>query len=152
MNDKPEILKKILSLEGRWVANANMRMGGQEYNFKYTMDFKKVSDGNGLIMEESGDIPPVASLRGTNVIGFDPYTGLLNWFSVDNLGTTHNHTAEKLNGNKLQLLHESQKDKKPFKEVIDVTFLDENSFQVRLIGTLGGETETELFGTFIRKK
>jgi hypothetical protein len=147
----PEILKRVLTLEGKWEAKASMQMGGKSYNFEYTMHFRKTADGNGLYMDEKATIPEIGKLVGGNVIGFDPYGQKLHWFSVDNFGTTHGHIGELVDKDHVRLLHESQRDGKPYREVIDFQWKSSKEIYVRLLGTLDGQTEEVLEGTFIRK-
>lgn len=116
---QPEILKRVLSLEGNWEAKASMQMGGKSYSFRYSMRFRKMADGNGLYMDETASIPDVGKLVGGNIIGFDPYEQKLHWFSVDNLGTTHDHIGELVDKDRLRLVHESQREGKAYREEID---------------------------------
>lgn len=146
----PEVLKKVLSLEGTWEADATLKMGKDTFNFKYKLDFKKLPSGQGLLLDESGDIQGVGPLLGTTLIGFDPHGGKLHWFSVDNFGTTHDHIGELVADNHLRLKHESQKEGKEFKEVIDFVWNSENEMETKLIAMLGEEAEEELTGTFIK--
>lgn len=147
----PEILKKVLLLEGKWEAKASMRLGETSYAFPYFMHFRRTADGNGLYMDENATIPDVGTLRGANIIGFDPYEQKLHWFSVDNFGTTHDHVGELVEKDHLRLIHESLREGKTFREEIDVVWHTPEEVHVKLIGTLDGHTEEILEGTFTRK-
>jgi hypothetical protein len=147
----PEILKRVLSLEGKWEAKGYMQMGGKSYSFRYFMHYRKTADGNGLYMDENATIPGVGKLIGGNIIGFDPFEQKLHWFSVDNLGTTHDHIGELIDKNHLRLIHESQREGKTYREEIDFVWKSPKEVYVKLIGTLDGKTEEVLEGTFVRK-
>lgn len=147
----PEILKAVLRLEGKWEANASGQLGGKTYTFKYHMDFRKTASGSGLLMYETANIPDVGKLDGTNLIGYDPYDGKLHWFSVDNLGTTHDHTGELLSKDHIRLIHESSREGKPYREQFDIEFISADRVKMKLVGTLGGNVEEVLEGTFVRK-
>lgn len=147
----PQILEKALSLEGVWEADATLKMGGQTINFKYRFEFKKIVQGQGLYVEEGGDVPGVGVLSGATLVGFDPHGGKLHWFSIDNLGTTHDHIGELVNENHLRLTHQSQKEGKDFSETIDFIWKSPTEITAKLIATVGEETEEELTGTFIKK-
>ncbi len=151
MDILPEILNKVLTLEGKWEAKAHMQMGDKSYNFKYFMNFRKIADGNGLYMEENAEIPGVMRLDGGNIIGYDPFDGKLHWFSVDNLGTTHDHIAELVEENHIQLIHESEREGKKFRENIDIKWISDKEVFIKLVATLNDNVEYILEGTFIRK-
>ncbi len=147
----PEILKAVLRLEGKWEANASGQLGGKTHTFKYNMHFRKTASGSGLLIYETANIPDVGKLDGTNLIGYDPYDGKLHWFSVDNLGTTYDHTGELLSKDHIRLIHESSREGKPYREQIDFEFIGANKLKVKLVGTLGGNVEEVLEGTFVRR-
>jgi len=148
--EPPEILKTAMKLEGKWQANATLAMGDQKHSFAYTMDFRKTADGSGLTMDEHAEVAALGVLRGANLIGFDPYEGRLHWFSVDNFGTTHDHTGQLVAPAHLRLTHESEREGKPFREVIDFVWRAADRIDARLVATLGGEVVETLEGTFIR--
>jgi len=147
----PKILNRVLSLEGTWEAEATMQMGGNSDSFPYSLRFWKMADGNGLYMDETATIPEVGTLVGGNIIGFDPHEQKLHWFSVDNFGTSHDHVGELLGKDHLRLIHESQREGKVFREEIDLIWKTPKEIHVRLVGTLDGQTEETLEGTFVRK-
>lgn len=147
----PEILKRVLSLEGKWEGKATMQMGGKTYNFQYFMHYRKTADDNGLYMDEHATIPDVGRLIGGNIIGFDPYEQKLHWFSVDNFGTTHDHIGELIDKDHLRLIHESQREGKTYREEIDFEWKSPKQLHAKLIGTLNGQIEEILEGTLVRK-
>lgn len=147
----PEILKAALRLEGKWEANASLQVGGKTYAFKYSMDFRKTASGSGLFMYEAANIPGIGKLDGANLIGYDPYDGKLHWFSVDNLGTTHDHTGQLLSKDHIRLIHESSREGKPYREQVDFEFISANRVKAKLVATLGGNVEEVLEGTFVRR-
>jgi hypothetical protein len=147
----PEILKRVLTLEGKWEAKVSMQIGGRSYSFRYFMHYRKTADGNGLYMDESATIPDVGKLIGGNIIGYDPYDKKLHWFSVDNFGTTHDHIGQLVDNDHLRLVHESQREGKIYKEEIDFLWKSPKQLHVKLVGTLDGQIEETLEGTFVRK-
>lgn len=147
----PEILKRVLSLEGKWEGKATMQIGGKTYHFQYFMHFRKMADGNGLYMDEHATIPDVGKLFVGNIIGFDPFEQKLHWFSADNFGTTHDHIGKLIDKNHLRLVHESQREGKTYREEIDFVWKSPKEIYAKLIGTLDGQTEEILEGTLVRK-
>lgn len=150
-DETPQILKQVFSLEGNWESNATLKMGADIFNFIYNFQFKKLFNGQGLMLEERGEIPGVGKLEAANIIGFNPYDEKLHWFTVDNMGTTHDHIGELVTPTHLKLSHKSEKEEKEFIESIDIKWVNDNEFRAELVATLGGEIEEELTGTFHRK-
>ena len=146
----PEVLKKVLTLVGKWEGEAKLKMGAQEFNFLYKVDFRSLPHGQGLYMEETGDIPDLGQLIGTNLIGFDPIEGKLHWFSVDNLGTTHDHIGELRDSNHLVLVHQSKRDGKNFLETTDILWKKPEGISINLKATLDGEVEEEISVDFMK--
>lgn len=148
----PEVMKLIYRFDGTWFSpTAEMKMGRKTYKFAYTVAFRKISDGAGMFMEEKGDIPGLGNLRGSNLIGFDPFEGKVHWFSVDNLGTTHDHIAEAIDKNHLRLTHTSSREGKTYKEVIDLTFKSSDRVEFSQVATLDGKPDSEISGSFKKK-
>jgi hypothetical protein len=149
-NEMPDVLRKALSLEGEWEADATLNLGGQVLNFKYRMSYRRLNHTPSLYMQEEGEIPGIGTLIGVNLIGYDPYGEKLHWFTVDNFGTTHDHICELLAEDHMQLIHASEKEGKRFREITDLFWRSADEVAARLVATLGGEVEEELEGTFVR--
>ncbi len=148
--DAPEVLQAVMKLEGRWQADAELVLGGERHRFIYTLDFSKTASGSGLLLDEHAVVQGVGELKGTSVIGFDPYEGRLHWFSVDNFGTAHNHVGELVGPGHVRLVHESRREGKPFREQIDLQWLAADRVEGRLVATLAGDVVETLAGTFTR--
>jgi hypothetical protein len=146
----PEIVMTAMKLEGSWRADATLALGEQTHSFVYTLNFRKTAGGSGLIMDEHAEVKDLGLLRGSNLIGFDPHDGRLHWFSVDNFGTTHDHIGELVGPGHLRLIHQSQREGKPFREEIDFVWRAADRIDARLVATLGGETVETLEGRFKR--
>lgn len=147
---EPEILKKVLALEGEWAAKMSGQLVDSSYTFDYYMNFRKAAGGHTLTMEEIADIPGVGTLQGGNLIGYDVLDGKLHWLTVDNLSTTHDHIAELLEKDHLRLVHESKRNEKPFREEIDFQWKSNNEVWMKLTGMLDGRVEELLEGRFLR--
>jgi hypothetical protein len=85
-------LKMLLQFNGYWKTNAaTMQTSGKGYKFAYYADFKPAADNNGIVMHEWAIIPGMGKLDGENLAGVNMYDGKIHWFSVDNMGTAHEH-------------------------------------------------------------
>lgn len=151
MAAKPSSLQKLFNLEGSWVAQATLEAEGKKLHFPYYMDYKKTANGSGLTMTERAAIPGIAKLEGTNLIGFDPNDEKIHWYSVDNLGTTHEHIGDFTSDNHFYMEHNGTRDGKNYVEKIDMEWRDKNTVWIKLVGLLDGAVVEKLEGTFKRK-
>lgn len=49
-------------------------------------------------MDESGKNSELGTLRGADLVGYDPHDSTIHWFSIDNLGTAHDDVAVRDDG------------------------------------------------------
>lgn len=147
----PEILKCAMRFEGKWESNVTMLMDGKTSKFKYAVKCRKIADGQGLYMDEDANIPGMGRLIGSDLIGYDPFEGKLHLYSVDNQGTTHDHIGELISPDHLRIVHESMRDGKPFKEVLDFEWKSSKSMGFALEATLDGKSFQSITGVFSRK-
>ena len=147
----PLPVQQILRWEGRWKGPATLQLDGKTYKSTYFADFKKTADGNGLYMNESCDVPGIGKMNGANLVGFDPNDGKIHWYSVDNMGTTHEHVGQFTNDNDFYMEHKSHQKGKQYVEKIQVNFKDKNTLLLTVIGTLDGNVQETIEATFTRE-
>jgi len=146
-------LKMLLQLKGYWTTNAaTMQTDGKEYKFAYYADFKTTSDNNGIVMHEWATIPGMGKLDGTNLAGINMYDGKVHWFSVDNMGTTHEHIGEFTNSKHFSMTYKGPQEGKAYVETLTMDFTDANTLQLKQVGTLDGKEAVLITGTFHRTK
>lgn len=143
-------LARLMTLEGRWVGQCQAVMGGKTYSLEYHADFHRTKDGSGLQMTEWFDSSDLGAFRGENLIGFDPITKKIRWFSVDNLGTTHEHVGDWTSPTRFSMEHRGVREGKKEVETVSMDLRGENLF-VHIVATLGGKKGQELSGTFRRE-
>lgn len=145
-------LKRLLQLNGYWQApDAVLHVSDKEFKFVYSADFKKTADNNGLTMNEWGNIPRMGQLNGANLIGIDPYDGKVHWYSVDNMGTTHEHIGEFTDDNHFTMMHKSIREGKEYIETITFVLSGADKMDFKLVATLDGKEQEAITGTFRRK-
>ena len=145
-------LNWLLSLEGRWQANdATMQAGNDVVKFTYISEFKKAASNNGITMHEWGTIPGMGNLEGQNLAGVDPYDGKIHWYTVDNVGDTHEHIGSFSDSKHFMMMHKSMRDGKEFIETIEMEFISANKLNLKIVATLGGAEQQIIKGTFIRE-
>jgi len=146
-------LKMLLQFQGFWETNAaTLQMDGKEQHFAYTADFKTTADNNGFTMIEKANIPGMGKLYGANLAGVSPNDGKIHWFSVDNLGTTHEHTGLFTDSRHFSMTHTGLQNGKEYLETISVTFDGKGLMHMKETATLDGKTLLVITGTFHRRK
>jgi hypothetical protein len=146
-------LKMLQQFKGYWETGAaTMKTGGKEYQFAYYADFKAASDDNGIVMHEWANIPGVGKLDGNNLAGINRYDGKIHWFSVDNMGTAHEHIGEFTDDKHFTMVHKSMQGGKEFVETLALEFTSPNELSLKQVATLDGEEVVVITGTFHRKK
>ena len=145
-------LNSLLQLKGYWEARgATLQTNNKQYTFTYYTDFKTTADNNGLVMNEWGNIPGIGKLNGTNLIGINPYDGKVHWYSVDNMGTTHEHIGEFADNKHFSMVHKGIRDGKEYIETITLTLTGADKLDFILTATLDSKEEEKITGTFQRK-
>ena len=145
-------LKRLLQLDGNWQAPATILLkDGKKQAFTYYADFKKTADDNGLTMNEWADIPGIGKLVGANLVGIDPSDEKIHWFSVDNMGTTHEHIGEFTDGQHFKMVYKGNREGKEYIETLTLTLNDPDNMDFNLSATLDGKGEAMISGTFQRK-
>jgi hypothetical protein len=144
-------VQQILRWEGHWEGLATLHVNDKTYKSMYYADFKKTADNNGLYMNERVNIPGVGKLIGANLIGFNPNDGKIHWFSVDNMGTAHEHIGQFTNDNDFYMEHSSMQQGKQYIEKINVNITGLNTIWAKLVATLDGNVQQAFEVTFTRK-
>jgi len=146
-------LKMLLQFKGLWETGAAvMKAGGKEYRFAYYADFKTASADNAIVMHEWADIPGAGKLDGNNLAGVCMQDGKIHWYSVDNMGTTHEHVGEFADQHHFTMVHKSMQEGKEFVETLEMEFAEPDVLILKETATLGGEEAVLITGTFHRKK
>jgi len=147
---QPAPLRFILDLQGKWESTASMQLEDNTYSFQYFADFRPTADGDAVLMLESADISGVGKLRGANLIGFNPYDGKIHWYSVDNMGTTHEHIGDLSSENEFRMIHSSMQNGKSYQEDIGMKRINKNELVLKVVATLDGKIVETINGTFKR--
>lgn len=146
-------LKALLQLKGYWQTNAaTMQTGGKEYKFAYYADFKTTADNNGIVMHEWATIPGMGNLDGENLAGINMYDGKIHWFSVDNMGTAHEHVGSFTDAKHFSMQYKGTQKGKEYVETLEIELPDANTLNLKQVATSGGEQAALITGTFHRKK
>jgi hypothetical protein len=146
-------LKLLLQFDGLWETDgAVMKTAGKEYTFAYYADFKTASDQNAIVMHEWANIPGIGKLDGNNLAGVSAADGKIHWYSVDNMGTAHEHVGEFSDATHYSMTHKSMQEGKEFVETLEMEFEKPDVLSLKQTVTLGGEETMVITGTFHHKK
>jgi len=151
-SNNTEQLKYLLALHGNWESPVTITMGGKQLKATYYADFSKTADDNGIILKERVDIPGVGKSIATDLAGVDPYDGKVHWYTVDNMGTTHEHIGYWSDPQHFSMTHNGIRDGKPYMEVITIEVKNKDELAVKQINTTDGQVEAIIEGNFHRRK
>ena len=136
--------------KGQWTGDATVTVGENPFSVVYHLQFKNSASGSALTMDEWFNSTDLGDFRGANLIGFNPVDGLIHWFSVDNMGTTHDHAGSWINPTHFRMQHQSDQGGQQYIEVIDCRFIAPNKLEVKLTATLNGQVVQTVEGTLQR--
>lgn len=148
----PEAVQRMMRFTGHWETNeAKVTMGGQHFTMPYSADFKPVNNGTGMMMQEAATIPGVGELKGMNLFGWDPNLELVHIYSIDNLGTCHDHIGYWISENELFVEYQGVQEGKIYVEQLLITLVDGNHLKLHQTSELNGVMNELIDGTFVRK-
>ncbi|MBK7381803.1 MAG: DUF1579 family protein [Flavobacteriales bacterium] len=150
--EQPEAVQRLLRFAGRWETNAvKFVMGDQHFTTAYSADFSTVNNGTGLMMEEATTIPGVGDMKGMSLFGWDPNLEQVHLYSIDNLGTCHDHAGYWTSEQELFLEYQGVQEGKVYVEQIWITLVDAKHMKLKVMGALNGVPSEQIEGTFTRK-
>jgi hypothetical protein len=149
--EMPAGVKNLMKFLGYWEANATLTLEGKTYKVLYWFNCKQTADGNGIYADEGFSNPELGTMKGANLVGFDPFDAKIKWFSIDNMGTTHEHVGDWLTPDHLFVEHFGTRDGKKYVEKNDFIFNGKDELVSKLVGTLDG-VETERGEGVFKKK
>jgi hypothetical protein len=136
----PKAVSDMECLVGSWKGGGSLAMNKDRTKIEATWTCQRTSAQFGVscAFRVTG-IPGVAVYDETDLMGYEPNTNLYHWYSVTNSGETHDHVAKVPTGNTIHFVFNGTQQGKTYKEVIDLTF-SENEMAMR------GRSETFVAG------
>jgi hypothetical protein len=151
-NEIPEAVKKAQQWIGKWSGTMTMVNEGKTIIPKAEWNFRSVAGGYGILLEETVTDPSFGKWLSCDLMGFDPYDSKIHIYTVDNMGTCHDHLCEWKSPDHFYLEHNSMRDGKPYSEKIDMVMKGSDSFDTDYKGFLDGKMVDSGKGTFKRVK
>lgn len=142
----------LSDLAGHWQGFVSITLGSHQTKAMYYVDFATASDGQGILMKEECEIPDIGKLHGTNLIGYDSNDGKIHWFTVDNMGTTHEHIGTLSDSQHFAMIHQSTLNGKKYVEDISMELISEDSLELNVIASLDGDVQEVIQGVFVRRQ
>ena len=145
----PQEVKDMASMVGAWKGAATLTMGADKASVKVAMTCQAAAGAWGVQCQTRfTGMPGGGAYLETDLFGYEPGTRKFHWFSVTNMGETHDHVSDGLKGNVIEFVHGGVQEGKPLKEVIRMTFSEDcKKFDVRSETTLGGQVVAVLEGS-----
>ena len=144
-NDQAWLQKFVGKWSGNVVSTDDKK---QSSTIAGNMEYTSVADGSGVYGTESVDDPKLGKLRASYLMGYDPYEKKLHFYAVNNVGVCHDHSCTWKSPDHLYVEHNSKRDGKAFKEVIDLVFKDKNTIDFTETDLLDGKVVESDKGTF----
>jgi hypothetical protein len=152
----PKEIQQMYCLVGDWKSqNAVMVVDGARHKADFTVSCAPTSGGMGLSCSAKFDVEGLGHFEESDLFGYDAGQNRYHWFSVTQLGETHDHVAlppgPKDKG--ITFAYSGIQNGKPVQEVITMTFLDEAATKIdfRNDGVLGGQPAWKITATMIKK-
>lgn len=148
----PEAVKNAQQWIGKWTGTTTMVMQGKTYTPKDEWVFRSVAGGFGVYLEMTSTDPALGTMKSSDLMGFDPFDQKIHVFTVDNMGTCHDHICEWKSADHFYLEHNSIRDGKPYTEKIDMVMKGKDAFETDYKGIVDGKTVDTGKGVFKRVK
>jgi hypothetical protein len=149
--ETPDAIKNLMKFLGDWQSKVALTMEGKTHDVDYMVSCTKTADGNGIFADEKVTSPEMGTLKGANLAGYDTYDKKIKWFSVDNMGTTHEHVGEWKSPDHLFIQFTGLRDGKKYIENIDFHFMGTDEIHFMLAATLDGADAEKAEGVFHKK-
>ncbi len=141
--------KNLKQFIGKWEGkNTTIEMDGQTLHTDYHAEFKAAANGTGLSMHEWFTAEGLGDYVGENIVGYDPNTSQIHWYSIDNTGTCHDHFGYWISPTHLFIQYQGVVEGKVFAEQLDMEFSTANDMHLKLTGMVNGKVTQRIDGTF----
>ncbi len=144
----PAEVQNLKIFIGTWKGNMTMKDAMQKsYPVAQTFICTSIAGGNGIYVEEIAESPEMGKMVGSDLIGYDPYGKQMHCFTVDNMGTAHDHLCSWKNDNQFYLEHNSMRDGKKYQEQIDLVFKGTDVMEMNLRVYVDGKLSETVTGS-----
>jgi hypothetical protein len=150
--EMPAAQKNLMQFAGNWVCkNPKLIMGGKTYSGVYSFNCSAVNMNTGIIAHEKF-VTAELTMVAENLIGYDPNLQQVHLYTIDNMGTAHDHIGYWIDERRLYLQYQGVVEGKMYVEQIDMVFKDANTLQLKLTAMLNGEIFETAEGIFLKQQ
>ena len=147
--DMPAAQKNLMQFVGKWKStDIKMTMGGKTYGGEFTFDCEAVNMNTGILAHEHFFNDELGHMMGTDLVGYDPNLQQIHIYTIDNLGTNHDHVGYWIDDHHLFVQYQGVLEGKVYLEQIDMVFTDAKTFKLKLNAMLNGEQYQHAEGTY----
>ena len=150
--EKPEIVKRVMTMVGNWQANMTQTMGNQSTQVTDKINFQSTAGDHGLLGMETMETPNHKQYFATHLVGWDPMTKQLHWYIVDNMGTTNDSQGELVDPNHVRLTNTSNMEGKTSKTEVNLVWQNDDWIKFNLVQTVNGAVKESMQGDFKRSE
>jgi len=147
----PPEVQNLMKFVGMWKGNMTMTDSQQKtHTIKQTVVCTPIAGGNGIYVEEAAESAEMGKMTGSDIMGYDPYAKQLHCFTVDNMGTAHDHLCTWKSDDHLYMEHNSMRDGKNYQEKIDMIFKGKDMMQFSMTTWSDGKQMETMDGAMMK--
>jgi hypothetical protein len=148
----PAAQKDLQRFVGNWVCkNISMTIGDKTYGGEYSFNCKSAIDGKGIYAEESYENVDLGKMHGLDMAGYDPNLKNIQWYTIDNQGTCHDHIGYWTDKDHFYMQYQGIANGTAFVEKLYFNFLSDNKMEFKMIGENNGVVSEKSSGEFVKK-
>jgi hypothetical protein len=145
-------MKNLQKFVGNWnCADTKAVMGGKTYTLSYDVKCTSAIDGMGLYMEEHFKHEELGTLKGLDIVGYDPNLKMVHMYTIDNMGTCHDHLGTWQDNEHIFFQYSGIVEGKLYVEKIYFAFMGTDRMNFKLVGEHDGVVQEEMSGVFRKK-
>jgi hypothetical protein len=143
--------KNIMQFEGKWKStDIQLTLGDKTYGGVYTFDCVAVNGNTGILAHEKFESPELGTLLSVNLVGYDPHLQQVHIYTIDNMGTAHDHSGYWVDDNYLYVQYQGVAEGKMHVEQIDMKFQGHDKMKLKLTAMMNGEVLQQVSATFVK--
>jgi hypothetical protein len=146
----PDQVRKLDKFIGTWKAELVYNHDNKSDKIMSTMTFRSISGGFGVYADETSTSPVLGTMKGADLLGYDPFSKEIHCYTVDNMGTTHDHICQWKTDNDFYLEHNSMREGRKYQEKILCSFMGNDKMSFKADAYLDGKLVESTSGTYTR--
>lgn len=149
--EQPQAQKNLMQFVGKWNStDIKITIGDETYGGEYSFDCSAVNMNTGILAHEKFVSQELGTMLAENLLGYDPNLQQIHLYTIDNMGTAHDHYGYWIDDHHLFLQYQGVVDGKMYVEQIDIVFQNEDTLVMKLVAMLNGEAFQHATGSFVK--